>query len=158
MKEILERKAKENESGVKRKTLEDIVESHRSSENKLLEQDVANISEIKALISDVNPGQVNTDGKASVSLTSSLTSFTNATTRLATAAEIRSAKWRTMKAVAKKGYVQIQTSMGNINLEIHCDIAMQASWNFITLCDRGYYDDTIIHRYFLNIYIALHSL
>ncbi len=33
--------------------------------------------------------------------------------------------------------MQLQTSMGNINVEVHCDISMRSSFNFITLCERG---------------------
>jgi cyclophilin family peptidyl-prolyl cis-trans isomerase len=42
--------------------------------------------------------------------------------------------------------VQLQTSMGNLNLELHCDIAMRTAWNFITLCQRGFYDGVPFHR------------
>ena len=42
--------------------------------------------------------------------------------------------------------MQLETSLGNINLEIHCDFSPRTSWNFLTLCERGYYDDTIFHR------------
>jgi cyclophilin family peptidyl-prolyl cis-trans isomerase len=48
--------------------------------------------------------------------------------------------------VGKKGYVQLQTSHGNLNFELHCDIAMRVCWNFITLCERGYYDGVPFHR------------
>jgi peptidyl-prolyl cis-trans isomerase-like protein 2 len=48
--------------------------------------------------------------------------------------------------VGKKGYVQLQTSLGNLNLELHCDIAMRTTWNFITLCQRGFYDGVPFHR------------
>ncbi len=48
--------------------------------------------------------------------------------------------------MGKKGHVQIQTNVGNINLEIHCDISMRTSWNFIALCKKGYYDNCIWHR------------
>jgi peptidyl-prolyl cis-trans isomerase-like protein 2 len=48
--------------------------------------------------------------------------------------------------LGKKGYVQLQTTQGNLNLEIHCDWAQRPAWNFLTLCERGYYDDTLFHR------------
>jgi peptidyl-prolyl cis-trans isomerase-like protein 2 len=51
-----------------------------------------------------------------------------------------------MKKLGKKAYVQLQTSAGNLNIELHCDIAPQTCWNFITLCSRGYYDKTKFHR------------
>lgn len=40
----------------------------------------------------------------------------------------------------------MQTSHGNLNFELHCDIAMRVCWNFITLCERGYYDGVPFHR------------
>ena len=48
--------------------------------------------------------------------------------------------------LGKKGYVQIQTNMGNINVEIYCDCIPRASWNFISLCLKGYYDNVNFHR------------
>jgi len=48
--------------------------------------------------------------------------------------------------LGKKGYVQLQTSLGNLNLEIHCDICPCTAWNFITLCLREYYDNMTFHR------------
>jgi cyclophilin family peptidyl-prolyl cis-trans isomerase len=48
--------------------------------------------------------------------------------------------------VGKKGYVQMQTNYGALNLEIHCDWAPRTSWNFMTLCRKGYFNDTKFHR------------
>lgn len=48
--------------------------------------------------------------------------------------------------MGKKGYAQLQTSHGNLNLELHCDIAPRTAWNFLTLCERGYFDDMALHR------------
>jgi peptidyl-prolyl cis-trans isomerase-like protein 2 len=42
--------------------------------------------------------------------------------------------------------VQLQTNLGNLNFEIHCDWAPRTSWNFITLCERGYYNESVFHR------------
>lgn len=46
----------------------------------------------------------------------------------------------------KKGYVQFQTTHGDLNIELHCDIAPRACENFITLCERGYYNGVPFHR------------
>lgn len=51
-----------------------------------------------------------------------------------------------MRRLGKKAYVQLQTNLGNLNIEVHADIAMRTSWNFITLCKRGYYNGTKFHR------------
>jgi len=50
------------------------------------------------------------------------------------------------KTTKKKGYVTIVTSMGNLNLELHCDMTPLACENFITLCEKKYYVGTILHR------------
>jgi cyclophilin family peptidyl-prolyl cis-trans isomerase len=42
--------------------------------------------------------------------------------------------------------VQLQTNYGALNLEIHCDSAPRTAWNFMTLCSKGYYNDTKFHR------------
>lgn len=44
--------------------------------------------------------------------------------------------------VDKKGYVRIQTSLGDLNLELHCDLVSVTCHNFVELCKKGYYDNT----------------
>lgn len=53
----------------------------------------------------------------------------------------------------KKGYVQLHTTHGDLNIELHCDIAPRACENFITLCERGYYDGVVFHRNIRNFMI-----
>jgi len=48
--------------------------------------------------------------------------------------------------VNKKGYVRLQTSLGPINLELHCDFAKKTCENFLKHCQNGYYNGTIFHR------------
>eukprot|EP00913_Durusdinium_trenchii_P009105 g8560.t1 len=57
----------------------------------------------------------------------------------------------------QKGYdprqriaVRVVTSCGCLNLEIHCNIAPRTSDNFLRLCERNYYDNTIFHRLIRN--------
>ncbi|KAI3903332.1 hypothetical protein MKW98_031986 [Papaver atlanticum] len=57
------------------------------------------------------------------------------------------------KNPTKKGYVQLHTTHGDLNIELRCDIAPRACENFITLCERGYYDGTIFHRSIRNFMI-----
>lgn len=145
IKEIENTKKLAAEQGTSSKTLEDYAQELKNVDVSV--GDVEEILAMKPTAEDVIPGLVNTDGKASSSFTSTaMTSWTSNATRLATADEIREAKWTRMKALGKKGYVQLQTSLGNLNIEIHCDLAPRTSWNFITLCQRGYYDNTIFHR------------
>ncbi|KAK9670260.1 hypothetical protein RND81_13G189800 [Saponaria officinalis] len=53
----------------------------------------------------------------------------------------------------KKGYVQLHTSHGDLNIELHCDIAPRTCENFITLCEQGYYNGVIFHRSIRNFMI-----
>ncbi|KAF3775515.1 Peptidyl-prolyl cis-trans isomerase [Nymphaea thermarum] len=53
----------------------------------------------------------------------------------------------------KKGYVQVHTTHGDLNIELHCDITPRACENFITLCERGYYDGVPFHRSIRNFMI-----
>lgn len=59
----------------------------------------------------------------------------------------------------KKGYVQLHTTHGDLNIELHCDIAPRACENFITLCERGYYNGVAFHRnirYFIFCVTVFH--
>lgn len=53
----------------------------------------------------------------------------------------------------KKGYVRLQTTHGDLNIELHCDIAPRTCENFITLCERGYYNGVAFHRNIRNFMI-----
>ncbi|GFY86636.1 plant U-box 49 [Actinidia rufa] len=53
----------------------------------------------------------------------------------------------------KKGYVQLHTTRGDLNIELHCDITPRACENFITLCERGYYNGVAFHRNIRNFMI-----
>ena len=53
----------------------------------------------------------------------------------------------------KKGYVRLRTSAGDLNLELHCDIAPRACENFLVLCEEGYYDGTPFHRVIRNFMV-----
>ncbi|CAN1333627.1 Peptidyl-prolyl cis-trans isomerase CYP65 [Linum perenne] len=53
----------------------------------------------------------------------------------------------------KKGYVQLHTTHGDLNIELHCDITPRACENFITLCEQGYYNGVVFHRSIRNFMI-----
>lgn len=55
--------------------------------------------------------------------------------------------------VKKKGYAQILTSCGPLNLELHCEITSKTCENFIKLAKQGYYENTIFHRSIRNFMI-----
>eukprot|EP00250_Pteridium_aquilinum_P017048 c23429_g1_i1 orf=84-1328(+) len=46
----------------------------------------------------------------------------------------------------KKGYVRFHTTHGDLNLELHCDLTPRTCENFLTLCEKGYYNGVIFHR------------
>ncbi|CAJ1406703.1 unnamed protein product [Effrenium voratum] len=50
----------------------------------------------------------------------------------------------------QKGYVRMVTTVGCLNLEIHCNIAPRTSDNFLRLCEKSYYNNTIFHRLIHN--------
>ncbi|KDP32077.1 hypothetical protein JCGZ_12538 [Jatropha curcas] len=53
----------------------------------------------------------------------------------------------------KKGYVQLHTTHGDLNIELHCDITPRTCENFITLCEKGYYNGVAFHRSIRNFMI-----
>ncbi|KAG1366922.1 peptidyl-prolyl cis-trans isomerase CYP65 [Cocos nucifera] len=53
----------------------------------------------------------------------------------------------------KKGYVQLHTTHGDLNLELHCDLTPRTCENFITLCENGYYNGVAFHRNIRNFMI-----
>jgi len=53
----------------------------------------------------------------------------------------------------KKGYVQLHTTHGDLNIELHCDITPRTCENFITLCERGSYNGVAFHRNIRNFMI-----
>jgi peptidyl-prolyl cis-trans isomerase-like 2 len=144
MREIEKKRIADEETGVKRKVFT-ITDVHVPTD-----EEVADISEFWALkptIADVNPGSTVMEHKVSCSLTSSSAEIaTSSSLKLASPDEIREARWKAIRKLGKKGYVQLQTSLGNINLEVHCNFVPRTSWNFLTLCQRGYYDGLTFHR------------
>ena len=55
-------------------------------------------------------------------------------------------RWQAVRKLKKKGLVRLDTTLGNINLEVDCDIVPQTADNFMTLCQNKYYDGVIFHR------------
>lgn len=61
-----------------------------------------------------------------------------------------------------KSFVEFETSMGPIKIELYWDHAPKTCKNFYTLAKQGYYDNTIFHRvikvcsslsYWINNYV-----
>ena len=64
----------------------------------------------------------------------------------ATDEEIERRRYDLVRSLKKKGYVQLVTSLGTLNLEIHCDLVPRTAENFLGLCVAGQYDNTPFHR------------
>eukprot|EP01066_Platyproteum_vivax_P012372 Platyproteum_vivax@DN5623_c0_g1_i15.p1 len=50
----------------------------------------------------------------------------------------------------QKGYVRLETTLGNLNIELHCDWVPITCDNFLRHCEAGYYNGTIFHRVIHN--------
>lgn len=149
LKELAKRKAEELASGVTKKSLEEIFSGGGDvADDAAGGEDVAELLALQPTVEEINPGALYTDSKKSGSLTSTSygTITTASSTRLARASELRDARFRKMKELKQKALVQLQTSCGQINLELAADLVPRTCWNFITLCSRGYYDDKPFHR------------
>ena len=55
--------------------------------------------------------------------------------------------------VKKKGYARLETSRGDLMLELYPEYAPKAVWNFIRLIQKGYYDGVKFHRNIKNFMI-----
>lgn len=55
--------------------------------------------------------------------------------------------------VKKKGYVRLQTSHGQLNFELFCDLVPKTCENFLRHCQSGFYDGTVFHRSIKNFMV-----
>ena len=99
----------------------------------------------KILRSDLIGGVAYSDGRDALALTSGVLSSRGGE-RCATADEKLSALHSEMKGLGKKGFAQLRTSLGNVNVEIHADLCPKTAHNFLGLCATGYYNGTTFHR------------
>lgn len=98
------------------------------------------------LAADVTGVQYST-GIVASSFTSTSSQLANENLqRGATSEEIILAQCHTLRKLRKKGYVRLQTTHGNLTLELHCDMVPRTCINFLGLCREGRYDHTIFHR------------
>ena len=87
-------------------------------------------------------------GRAAASLTSTVMS-----TYTKTEAAALSDETVRYSRVKKKGYVQLETSLGSLNLELYCQWVPKACENFFGLSRRGFYNGTIFHRLIKNFMV-----
>ncbi|KAF2140535.1 uncharacterized protein K452DRAFT_288614 [Aplosporella prunicola CBS 121167] len=91
-----------------------------------------------------------TTGKAAASFTSTgLTPHTSGERALLSEEEYM-LKPRRVKI---PGYARIQTSLGELNVELHTEYAPKAVWNFVQLAKKGYYRNITFHRNIRNFMI-----
>lgn len=53
----------------------------------------------------------------------------------------------------KKGYLRLHTTLGDLNIELHCDVVPKTCENFLALVEGQYYDNVIFHRLIKNFMI-----
>lgn len=54
--------------------------------------------------------------------------------------------YQRVKKQQKKGYIRLHTNVGDLNLELHCDMVPQTCENFTALCETNFYDGVKFHR------------
>lgn len=95
------------------------------------------------------------EGRAATSFTS--TSFAPCNQnkmRNLTDEEIRAKYiYNTVKSRGSKGYLRLNTNLGSLNLQIHCDLVPRTGENFLELCESGYFTGTLFHRLVKNFVI-----
>lgn len=57
------------------------------------------------------------------------------------------------RRVKDKGYVRLQTTHGDLNIELQPEFAPKAVWNFVRLVQKGYYNNINFHRNIRNFMI-----
>merc|ERR1712060_361786 len=92
-----------------------------------------------------------TSGEMAESFTSTATALktTNALRQLTEEEELQDI-YDIVRKNKNKGYVRMVTSLGMLNLELHCDIVPRTTDNFLRLCEKQYYDNTTFHRLIKN--------
>jgi peptidyl-prolyl cis-trans isomerase-like protein 2 len=113
---------------------------------KKLDDKSDSIKKHKVTIADLT-GVVMTSGQTSGSFTSSSMGLSNENvSREATNEEVLQSQFDTLRKMKKKGFVRLTTSLGVIDLEIHCDFVPRTACNFIGLVEDGAYNGSIFHR------------
>lgn len=132
----------------------DKIKRKREDEQKAKQKDVKKDGKKLKIFTDELTGVSMTSGQASGSFTSTALNINNDNTaREATEEEILEANFAAMKKLKRKGFVRLNTNLGLIDLEIHCDIVPRTSMNFIRLVEKGAYNDTKFHRSIRNFMI-----
>jgi hypothetical protein len=62
---------------------------------------------------------------------------------------------RQQRRPTKKGYACLQSSLGYLNVELHCDLVPQTCENGLALARMGYYNGNFFHRSIKNFMIQV---
>ncbi|GBG33209.1 Peptidyl-prolyl cis-trans isomerase-like 2 [Hondaea fermentalgiana] len=88
-----------------------------------------------------------TSGMCAASLTSTaVTPQTSNARQIANARELELRRYRAIRQLKKKAYARLETTHGDLNLEVYCNFTPQTAENFLGLAEKGYYDGTSFHR------------
>jgi peptidyl-prolyl cis-trans isomerase-like 2 len=124
---------------VKRKRDEDDIKKQLEDKDESTKKHKITIGDLK--------GVTMTSGQTSGSFTSSSMRVSSENvSREATNEELLQSQFDTMRKMKKKGFVRLTTSLGVIDLEIHCDFVPRTSCNFIGLVEKGAYNGSMFHR------------
>lgn len=142
-----QKKQKDKEEKMKKR------KQQEQSDNQNSDKD--DYKKMKILTSDL--GITYTKGKTSGSFTSTALSSASLSSsndiREATEEEILSSLFTTMKKRKQKAFVRMYTNLGNMDIELHADIAPRTCMNFIGLVEKKWYDGTFFHRLIRNFMI-----
>ena len=144
--------AREAQRLAKEKARQEALNAPDRPENKGLTEAYLRVRQLGATTDEVTPGSKLTSGATSGSFTSSaMDRSTTAALRAATDDELKTARWKVLRSLGQKGYARIRTSLGDLNVEIHCDMVPRAAENFLGLCRDGKYDGTLFHLSLIHI-------
>lgn len=103
------------------------------------------------IFSDDVTGVKFTGGKTTGSFTSTAMSVSHdSETREATDEEVLVSLFNLLRKKKKKGYVKMKTNLGDMLLELHCDIVPRTCMNFLKLCEANKYNGSPFHRLIKN--------
>lgn len=102
----------------------------------------------KALLDKFNSAHYSTGAMAASFTSTAMVPVYNSEAAILEDSEIR------YERVKKKGYARLNTSHGQLNLELFCDIVPKTCENFLRHCANGYYDGTLFHRSIKNFMVS----
>lgn len=112
--------------------------------NRIVGQDNPNSCSDSSKLDNINSA-VYSDGALSSSVTSTIAPIAS-TQRAALLSDDQILYPR----IKSKGYIQMLTNFGPLNLELYCNRTPKTCHNFFLLASRGYYDNTCFHRLIKN--------